>query len=352
MKKLYIISFIILICSFIFMIFLKDQHIRWEHKLFHYISNFGNKVFGVGGTFNRARYFLLSRLIYKDRSTTRGQFVNNILIEELTIHSRWNEDPYEDTRFTIKIYIPRPSNSAQKLPVMIYIHGGGFVIDYDDDKSFQLANQGILVISVWYRLAPEYKYPSALEDCYSTLLWLSETNNDLIKNYADLNRISIIGDSAGGNLASLIPFVARERKLPLTISHQILIYPTLINKELNESNQKFKENSYVLNKHLMDWYIDQYIPQDQEHLYQSPFVNPAKNTDFRNIPPSFIVLATYDPLYSEGKHYSELLKSHGVKVEVEEYKSIHGFWSICKSDEETDAFTKIIDYLKRHRFII
>jgi acetyl esterase len=351
MKKLFIFSFIILLCSFLFLIFIKDTHIRWQHKLFHYISIFGNKLFGVGSTFNRARYFLLSRLIYKDRSTTRGQFINNILIEELTIHSRWHEDPHDDKQFTIKLYIPRQSHSGQKLPVMIYIHGGGFVIDYDDDKSFQLAKEGMFVISVWYRLAPEYKYPAALEDCYSTLLWLNETNNDLIKKYADLNRISLIGDSAGGNLASLVPFVARERKFPHKISHQVLIYPTTITKGFTESSEKYKEEGYVLNKYLMDWFIDQYIPQEQEHLYDSPFVNPAKNTNFTNIPHSFFILATHDPLYSEGKHYAELLKSNGVNVDVEEYESIHGFWSICKTDEESDAFRKIIDYLKRHEFI-
>jgi acetyl esterase len=348
MKKLFILSLTILIVAFVHQIFIIDSHINWQLKVFHQVHKVPSKIFGLGSTFNRARFFFLSRILFPDRLSTGGKYVNGVLIEEITVNSRWKEDPTEEKQFTIKIYIPKTETKNKKLPVMVNIHGGGFVIDYDDNKSLDLAKEGMLVIQVWYRLAPEYKYPTALEDCYSALLWLSETNNDLITKYADLERIAVIGDSAGGNLASLMPFLARERNFSGKISHQVLIYPTMVSKQTTESKEQFKYG-YVLSKESMDWFLDQYIPH--EHLYENPLVNPSKNTNFTAIPSTLLILASDDVLNSEGRHYSELLKSHGVPVEVSEYTSVHGFYSIGRNPDETQAFRKIIAYLKQYKFI-
>jgi acetyl esterase len=348
-KNLIFYSFGILLLAIIFFIFIKDPHIRWQHKILHYASEALGKLSGVGGSFNREIFSIfISKFFAPSKYHTGGKYINDVLIEEITVLSRWKLDPAENKQFKIHMYVPK--TYSKKLPVMINIHGGGFVHEYNDGKSFEFAKEGMIVISVWYRLAPEHKYPTALEDCYSTLVWLNETNNDLVMKYADLDKIVVMGDSAGGNLAALLPFIVKERNYPRNISHQILIYPTMASKNETESNIKYRESGYLINTILIEWFLDQYLPH--EHLLENPLVNPSKNTNFSSIPPALIILARFDPLYSEGKHYAELLKSHKINVQVEEYDSIHGFCAVSGTSEEIDAYNKIVTYLKNNKFLM
>ncbi len=344
---------ILLFSIIVYFLLIKDSHIRVEYKLTHYLTYLLAPLVGTGGKFNRNRFEALYNHLMPARTPTQGKFVNGVQIEEVEIHSDFEKNLKDQKSFKVQLFLnenfAKNKNKNQKLPVLIYIHGGGFVKSFNYKNDIHFAKEGMLVVSIMYRLAPEHRFPTAVEDCYSTMIWLNDSQNSLIKTYADLERISIIGDSAGGNLAAILPHLLRERSFPRKISHQILVYPTMNTKEETESKTRLGKSAYILSADMLDWFMQQYII-DEEH-YHNPLVNPMKNKDFSNIPQTLVLLATEDILYSEGKAYADLLRSKGVKVEIEEFKSVHGFYCIMDYPEEKLAREKIVQYFKRNKFI-
>jgi acetyl esterase/lipase len=248
---------VLLFSYFIFLLFIKDSHIRLEYKLIHYVTTFVNKIVGIGSSFNRGWFDFFSNFVIQNPKHFQG-----LHIEKVEIYSDFEKDLKNEKSFLIHlIYNENFIKQNQKLPVLIYIHGGGFVIDFKYKNDIHFANEGILVISINYRLAPEHKFPTAIEDCYSTMEWLSHGQNEIIKNLADLDRLSVIGDSAGGNLAAVLSHLLRDRKNPLKLSHQILVYPTMNSKNKTQSRVSLAKSAYILNVEVMDWFLDQYISE-------------------------------------------------------------------------------------------
>ena len=227
----------------------------------------------------------------------------------------------------LRRYIPRdPGGTA--LPTLIYFHGGGYVIgsrDSHDTPCRYLALAGdCMVISVDYRLAPEYPFPQPVEDCWAAATWLA-------RNIAELggrrDAIAIGGDSAGGNLATVVCLMARDRGGP-EFHHQLLIYPgTDMTRSLPSHDEL--ADGYRLTKPLLDWFMDHYFSGDRKDL-KHPQASPLFGSDLSGLPPALIVSAGFDPLRDENIAYHEKLLAAGVDSRHEHFAGmIHGFISMA-----------------------
>jgi acetyl esterase len=226
-------------------------------------------------------------------------------------------------KIPIRIYTPEGTGA---LPILIYYHGGGFVIgdcEAYDIPCRALANgAGCLVVSVDYRLAPEHKFPTPVEDCYAAAVWISAHAAEL---GGDPKRIAIGGDSAGGNLSAVVAQMARDRKGP-SIAFQLLIYP-VTDYEPNTPSSKANAEGYLLTKSAMDWFWGHYLSNPSDGA--KPYASPRRATDFSKLPPALVITAEFDPLRDEGVAYAQKMQQAGVKVKHSDYLGmIHGFFSL------------------------
>ena len=221
----------------------------------------------------------------------------------------------------LRVYTPVSAEGAA-LPAIVYFHGGGWVfgdLDTHDALCRALANQaGARLVSVNYRLAPECGFPAAPEDCYAATRWVSA---NAARFAIDPERISVAGDSAGGNLAAVVCLMARERNGPRII-HQLLIYPVTKWKAETASMNDFAEG-YFLEKAGMHRFFDQYAPGVDPDDWR---ISPLAAADLAGLPRATVVTAGFDPLKDEGKAYADRLEGAGVTTLHVEYPAmIHGF---------------------------
>ena len=224
----------------------------------------------------------------------------------------------------LRVYTPVASGSTP-LPGIVYFHGGGWVIgdlDTHDALCRTLANEvGARVVSVDYRRAPENKFPTAADDCYAATKWVEENAAHLT---IDPNRISVAGDSAGGNLAAVVCLMAKQKGSP-HIVHQLLIYPVTQWKAETESMNAFAEG-YFLEKRTLHWFFDQYAPTCDPKDWR---LSPLAAADVAGLPRAYVVTAGFDPLKDEGKAYADKLNRAGVSAVYVDYPGmIHGFFNM------------------------
>lgn len=249
-----------------------------------------------------------------DMSATAGMPEEVAKVEDRVIPGPLGDIP-------VRIYTPEGQGP---FPALIYFHGGGFVVgnlDMVDVPCRMLANQAeCVVISVDYRLAPEYKFPAPLEDAYAAVTWIAEYGETIS---VDSARIAVGGDSAGGNLAAAISLMAKDKSGP-DISFQLLIYPTLSNLFDTESYQAFEEG-YLLSTRDLEWFWGHYLENDEDG--QNPYASPILAEDLSGLPPALIIVAEYDQLRDEGEAYGQRLKEAGVSTEITRYDGmIHNFY--------------------------
>lgn len=206
---------------------------------------------------------------------------------------------------------------------LIYFHGGGWVVGTTDTYSVAcraLANAaGCKAFAPTYRLAPEYRYPAAAEDCYATLEWVVENAATLD---IDPTRIAIGGDSAGGNLAAAVSLMARDRGGP-SCAFQLLIYP-VTDHDLKRSSYREYAEGYVLEAAAMRWFWDHYVPEPA--MRDEPYASPLRASDLSGLPPAHVITAECDVLCDEGEAYAAKLESAGVPVSRSRAEgTIHGF---------------------------
>jgi acetyl esterase len=204
------------------------------------------------------------------------------------------------------------------LPALIYIHGGGFWagdLDTHEPTCRLLAGEGACrVIAVDYRLAPEHKFPAAVEDAFAATRWIEANATRL---GIDANRVAVGGDSAGGNLAAVVCQLAKEQGGP-KIAFQLLLFPVTQLGSSFPSMQEFA-TGYLLEKEPLDYCYKGYAGgADYSDLRLSPLL--AK--DFSGLPPTFVTLAGCDPLHDEGLAYAEKLRAAGVDVTVADYPGL------------------------------
>lgn len=220
----------------------------------------------------------------------------------------------------VRVYYP----SAEKLfPVLVYFHGGGFVaggIDMVEAICSSISREaGVAVASVNYRLAPENKYPAAIEDSLGVMEWLCKEGAGI---GLDCQRIILAGDSAGGNIAAVTAQESVHRK-DIRIIYQVLAYPVLDFTMSHASYDHFG-TGYSLTAEKMRWYASQYLPDGE--LADEPRISPLFGQELYRLPATLLVLAGFDPLVDEGRAYAGKLKNAGVAAEVMEVpKFSHGF---------------------------
>lgn len=243
----------------------------------------------------------------------------------------------------IPIRIYRPSAEMQ-LPAMVYFHGGGWVVcnlDTHHAICSGLANaSGVVVISVDYRLAPDHKFPAAVDDAYAATVWAAENASRL---GIDPARISVVGDSAGGNLAAVVAIKCRDENGP-SIARQALVYPVTDLSRMDTGSYEEFASGYQLTRADMMWFRKHYLSSDTDRRH--PHVSPLLAEDLSGLPPALIITAECDPLRDEGEAYAERLKKAGVAVTLHRYDGmIHPFFSLGSViPQGLDAIQEVADF--------
>ena len=241
-----------------------------------------------------------------------------------------------------RLYAP----SAEVLPVLLYLHGGGFTIgnlETHDSLCRQLAlHSGAAVVALDYRLAPEHRFPTAVDDCWAALRSLAQADTGA-RLGLDTTRLAVGGDSAGGTLAAVCALMARDAGLPLAL--QVLITPGTIAHADTPSHARFA-HGFLLEKAQVDWFFDNYIdPADRTDWRFAP----ALAADHEGVAPACIVAAECDALVDEDVAYGDLLRAAGVAVDLELYRGMtHDFIKMGRMlPEAAQARQAIADALRK-----
>lgn len=227
-----------------------------------------------------------------------------------------------------RLYAP----SRARLPVLLYLHGGGFVIgglETHDSLCRQLAlRSGAAVLSLDYRLAPEHVFPCAVDDCFAALRWLGQGGGAAGLGL-DGSRLAVGGDSAGGTLAAVCALMARDAHLPLDL--QLLITPGTTAHADTASHRLFSQG-FLLDAASIHWFFDQYIPVSHRSDWRfAPLLAP----DLDGVAPACLILAECDPLIDEGLAYADRLRCSGVAVDLELYRGLtHDFIKMGRALKE------------------
>ncbi len=221
---------------------------------------------------------------------------------------------------TVRVY--SPGGSAPH-PALVFFHGGGWVIGdlaTHDGVCRSLTNAARCVVaSVDYRLAPEHRYPVAAEDSYAGFRWVLGHAASL---GVDPRRVAVGGDSAGGNLATVVSLMARDRGTPLPI-FQALVYP-VTDSDLDTSSYRENATGYVLTREGMRWFFGHYLARADQG--REPYVAPLRAPSLAGLPPALVQTAECDPLRDEGEAYAARLRDAGVPVTLTRYAGMfHGF---------------------------
>ena len=228
--------------------------------------------------------------------------------------------PVKGGAITVRVYSP---GGPGPHPALVYYHGGGWVIGdlyTHDGLCRSLTNAArCVVVSVDYRLAPEFKYPVPVEDSYAALAW---TVASAARLGIDARRVAVGGDSAGGNLATVVALVASERGGP-PLAHQVLIYP-VTDHDLSTPSYLENATGYLLTREGMRWFWNHYLAREAQGLER--YASPLRAQSLTGLPSALVITAGYDPLRDEGEAYAARLRDAGVAVTLTRYPGmIHGF---------------------------
>lgn len=238
----------------------------------------------------------------------------------------------------LRLYRPLGSQPAQRLPVLVYYHGGGWTIgdlDTHDTLCRELCNgAGCAVVSVDYRLGPEHRFPAAVDDAMAALQWVHGHAGEL---GVDAARIAVGGDSAGGNLAAVTAIAARDATGP-SLQFQLLVYPATDMRRTAPSHTS-NGQGYLLTADTIRYFRDHYMADAPDQDWRA---SPLLREDLRGLPPAFVLTAGYDPLRDEGLQYAQRLTeagNHATLVCFE--RQIHGFITMGKVIDEANAAVQL-----------
>ena len=269
-----------------------------------------------------------------------GDGPKNITTVDTVIKNRIGDD------IETRIY----SNSKIKTEkTLLYLHGGGWVscnIETHNTFCKYLSNYGeVNVVSINYRLAPENKFPAALEDIEDVIDWIKDKNNKML--ITDTNFIGIAGDSAGGNLAAATCLKMRDMKINI-ISLQILIYGAMSGNTDTESYKQYGESPYRLKKETMEWFWKQYIPESTPIKVE--YLEPIKARNFKKLPKCLIFTSEHDVLRDEAEEYAEILLKNNIYVYLKRFDKLpHGFVNmIGKSKKAKESSIFIAKKIRDH----
>lgn len=249
----------------------------------------------------------------------------------------------------LRIYHPAGVETRALLPVVVFFHGGGWLIGSiktHDRLCRYLANAAqAVVVSVDYRLAPEHKFPAGLNDCLAAVNWVAE---NAARIGADAGQLAVAGDSAGGNLAAVVTQWCRDHGGP-AIAYQLLFYPVTDPLGAHRPSRIRYAEGLILEELMIDWFLGHYVNTPAESADSR--VSPLRAESFAGLPPAFVLNASLDPLCDEGKAYADKLSAAGVPVIYRAHeRMIHGFLTmgglvpdaLPAIDEAAQAFRKAI----------
>lgn len=233
----------------------------------------------------------------------------------------------------VSIYTPAGKGP---FPVVVYYHGGGFVIanskTYEGSIRALAKGAKAIVVSVDYHQAPEHKFPAAPNDAFAAYKWIVEHAAEFNGNP---KRVAVAGESAGGNLATVVTIMARDQKARMPV-HQLLIYP-VVNDDMKSPSYERNANAKPLNKDMMKWFFKYY-----EGDPKNPYALPMKADSLKGLPSATIITAEIDPLLFEGKAYADRLEFEGVEVSYKQYDGVthefFGMGAVVPAAKEAQAF--------------
>jgi acetyl esterase len=278
--------------------------------------------------------------------------------ERTTVQLRWGAPtdvsvmtvPYtarDGASLELRLY--RPANAqAEALPVLVYFHGGGYVVgslqSHDGVCREFCARTPCAVLSVGYRVAPEHKFPTPLNDGADALAWLAQ---HAVAEGLDINRVAFGGDSVGATLATVLALQAALDPASLAIKPclQLLCYPVTDASTSSPSTELFGEG-YLLESETLEWFYRHYANDAADRLDWR--FSPLLATDYQGMAPAVIALAGHDPLLDEGRAYARRLQEHGVSVELIEYTGlIHDFLRLQSVVPDIDnVYTQLTQNLR------
>ncbi|WP_086840859.1 alpha/beta hydrolase [Amycolatopsis kentuckyensis] len=248
------------------------------------------------------------------RHLVSGKPIEPVSVREIAV-------PTPDGDLPATLYTP--VGLPEESPLLVFFHGGGWVIgtraSHDNAVRFLAKHAGVRVLSIEYRLAPEFPFPAATEDALAAFEYAVAKAGDL---GADPARIAVGGDSAGGNLAAVTAQQAVRRGGPVP-AFQLLIYPATDFARRYRSQDLFAEDLFLTDVH-MKWFEGHYVPEGTD--LSDPRLSPLRAADLSGLPPALVVTAGFDPLRDEGEAYAEKLREAGVEVTLRRHEDlIHGF---------------------------
>ncbi len=246
----------------------------------------------------------------------------------------------------VPIRVYTPVRESRPLPVLVYYHGGGWVLGGFETHDTTLRNLAAaarcVVVAVDYRLAPEHKFPAPLEDAFAAYRWV---RGNVLQLGGDLARVAVGGDSAGGNLATVVAALSVAREVPRPC-FQLLLYPVTDLSAEAPSYELFADG-FFLSRDMMRWFRGHYLVDEAQS--RDPLVSPLLAEDLSGLPPAYVATAGYDPLHDEGKAYAERLLEAGVEVFYRDYPGlIHGFLALSSLvHTAAEAFDDTVAALSR-----
>jgi acetyl esterase len=239
----------------------------------------------------------------------------------------------------LRLYRGQGAGTDRPRPALVFFHGGGWVIgdlESHDQVCRALANRArCIVVAVHYRLAPEHKFPAAVDDAIAATRWIATNGASL---GIDASRLAVGGDSAGGNLAAVVALDARDRGgPPLTL--QLLIYPAT-DMGLDRPSHLRHADQLPLRRTTMQWFVGHYLrdAKDKDDWRASPL----RAASFANLPPALVVTAAFDPLGDEGEAYARALAEAEVQVVHERFAGqIHGFMNMGRIVADSDRLIRL-----------
>ncbi len=257
----------------------------------------------------------VKKLLQQQGKSTEPEAVANV--KNMTIPGPIGDIP-------VHIYTPKGTGP---FPVMVYYHGGGFVIA--DTKTYDASPRALangaraIMVAVDYHQAPEHKFPAAANDAYAAYLWTVQHAKEF---NGDPSRVAVGGESAGGNLATVVAMMARDKQAQLPV-YQLLVYP-ITNDDFNTPSYIANADAKPLNRAMMQWFMNHYLTRMEDG--NNPYVSPLKATSLKGLPPATVITAEIDPLMSEGKAYADRLKKEGVKVTYKNFTAVtHEFFGMA-----------------------
>ncbi len=233
----------------------------------------------------------------------------------------------------IRIYTP--DGATGPLPVIVYYHGGGWVIaDIDTYEASAMAlarKSNAIVASVEYRRAPEAKFPAAHEDAFAAYKWVLSNAAQFGGNPAE---VAVAGESAGGNLAANVAIMARDQKVQAPV-HMLLVYP-VAGTDMTTPSYLANQNAMLLSKGGMGWFVDKVLAKPEDA--KSPLLNLTTMADLKGLPPATVITDSIDPLMSEGRMLADKLKAAGVTVTYKNYEGVtHEFFGMAAIVADAEA---------------